>query len=103
MLLGKEVVPYQTINSFYGSEQPAHSDAVHMTTFPLGYMIAAWVAFEDLDEDCGPLVFYPGSHKLDYKMSDSLSEDLKFDNQKYEQFMKEYIDKYDLQPAYFAP
>ena len=103
MLLGKEVLPFQTINSFYGSEQAAHSDAVHMTTFPLGFMIAAWVAFEDLDDECGPLIFYPGSHKLEYKMSESISEDLHFENHAYEEFIKEHIKKNDLQPAYFAP
>lgn len=103
MLLGKDVLPFQTINSFYGSEQAVHSDAVHMTTFPLGFMIAAWVAFEDLDSECGPLVVYPGSHKLDYKMSDSISKDLHFDNRKYEIFIQNYIEENDLQPHYFAP
>ncbi len=103
MLLGHPVDPFQTINSFYGSEQAAHSDAVHMTTFPLGFMIAAWVAFEDLDEDCGPLVFYPGSHKLDYQMTESISGGLEFDNSAYEDFMKSYIDKNNLKPSYFAP
>ena len=103
MLLGKEVLPFQTINSFYGSEQAAHSDAVHMTTFPLGFMVAAWVAFEDLDSECGPLIFYPGSHKLEYKMSESISDDLHFENHEYEKFIEKHIEANDLQPDYFAP
>ena len=27
-------------------------------------MVGIWVALEDVDEECGPLVYYPGSHKL---------------------------------------
>ena len=27
-------------------------------------MVGIWVALEDVDAECGPLVYYPGSHKL---------------------------------------
>ncbi|HRH39011.1 MAG TPA: phytanoyl-CoA dioxygenase family protein, partial [Flavobacteriales bacterium] len=43
-LLGKKVRVFQSINFLTGSEQHAHSDSIHMTTYPLGYMIAAWIA-----------------------------------------------------------
>lgn len=65
-ILGREVVPFQTINFITGSQQHAHSDSIHMTTYPLGYLIAIWVALEDIDESNGPLSYYPGSHKLPY-------------------------------------
>ncbi len=65
-ILGREVVPFQTINFITGSQQHAHSDSIHMTTYPLGYLIAIWVALEDTDETSGPLCYYPGSHKLPY-------------------------------------
>jgi len=65
-ILGREVVPFQTINFITGSQQHAHSDSIHMTTYPLGYLIAIWVALEDIDETNGPLSYYPGSHKLPY-------------------------------------
>ena len=64
--LGREVIPFQTINFITGSQQHAHSDSIHMTTYPLGYLIAIWVALEDIDETNGPLSYYPGSHKLPY-------------------------------------
>ncbi len=67
-ILGKKVIPFQTINFIKGSEQKPHSDTVHMATYPLGYLAAAWVALEDIDENAGPLVYYPGSHKLPYLM-----------------------------------
>lgn len=69
-ILGKKVIPFQTINFITGSEQQAHSDSIHMTTYPLGYLIAIWIALEDIQEDAGPLSYYPGSHKLPYVLND---------------------------------
>lgn len=69
-ILGREVIPFQTINFLKGSEQLAHSDSIHMTTFPLGNLIAVWIALEDTDEENGPLFYYPGSHKLPYVLND---------------------------------
>lgn len=65
-LVGHEVVPFQSINFHYGSEQAAHSDSVHMSSYPKGGLVAIWVALDDIDEDNGPLFYYPGSHKLPY-------------------------------------
>ena len=35
-----------------------------MTTEPLGYLIAIWVALEDVTPDSGPVYYYPGSHRI---------------------------------------
>lgn len=43
-----------------------------MTTHPLGFLVAAWIAFEDIHPDSGPLVYYPGSHQLPYVLSHNL-------------------------------
>lgn len=69
LLMSKKVELFQSINFFEGSQQRAHSDSIHMTTFPYGNLIAVWIALEDLSEDCGPLHYYPGSHKLPYIMN----------------------------------
>lgn len=69
LLLAKEIVAFQTINFYRGSEQRAHSDSIHMTTYPLGYLIAAWIALEDITPENGPLFYYPGSHKLPYLLN----------------------------------
>jgi hypothetical protein len=66
LLLGKRVIPHQTLNLPVSSQQAAHSDLVLMTTHPIGYMAAAWFALEDVDDECGPLLLYPGSHRLPY-------------------------------------
>lgn len=69
-LLGKKVIPFQTLNFTLGSEQRAHSDSIHMTTEPPGYLIATWIALEDCSPDGGPLFYYPGSHRLPYVMGE---------------------------------
>lgn len=68
--LGKHMHAFQSINFLTGSEQAAHSDSIHMTTYPLGYLAAAWIALEEMTPDNGPLIHYPGSHKLPYLLND---------------------------------
>ncbi len=40
----REPKPLQTIAAHKGSQQGVHSDSIHMTTYPLGYLSAAWIA-----------------------------------------------------------
>lgn len=63
-LYGHEPLPFQTLNFPIGTEQRVHSDAYHFNSMPSGYMCGVWIALEDMDMDNGPLVYYPGSHKL---------------------------------------
>ena len=74
-ILNKKVEPFQTINFKYGSQQNTHSDSIHMTTEPLGYLLAIWVALEDLTPGCGLLHYYPGSNKLSYVMGEDFEND----------------------------
>lgn len=69
LLMGRPIELFQSVNFLKGSEDPAHSDFIHMSTYPYGYLMAAWIALEDMDMDNGPLFFYPGSHKLPYIMN----------------------------------
>ncbi len=62
-LYGREPRPFQTLNFRVGSEQQPHSDTIHFTSKPAGFMCGVWVALEDIDRDNGPVVYYPGSHK----------------------------------------
>jgi ectoine hydroxylase-related dioxygenase (phytanoyl-CoA dioxygenase family) len=64
LLLGRKTVPFQTIIGHKGSGQSAHSDLIHMTTYPLGYLAACWIAMEDVHADSGPLEYFPRSHRL---------------------------------------
>lgn len=106
-LLGKEVIPFQTLNFIKGSNQRAHSDSIHMTTYPLGYLIAVWIALEDTNENNGPLFYYPGSHKLPYLLNNDFNDTsttLKLgrnDYTDYEDVIEEIIQKNNLQKKVF--
>ena len=109
LLMDREPAPFQTITCHKGSQQGAHSDSIHMTTYPLGYLTAAWIAFEDIHPDCGPLVYYPGSHRLPYLFSKEVGiseEEFKLRryeayHEKYEPRIRQEITEYGLEPHYF--
>ncbi len=70
---GREPIPFGTLNFDRGTEQPTHSDSIHFNTYPYGFMCGVWVALEDIDENNGPLHYYPGSHKLPFFGLDQFS------------------------------
>lgn len=64
-LYGKRPRLFQTLNFPVGTEQSPHSDVIHFNCWPPdGSLCGVWLALEDADESNGPLVYYPGSHKL---------------------------------------
>ncbi len=71
-LYGRQPFAFQTLNFAVGSQQHFHSDAVHFHSFPHGFMCGVWFALEDIGPDSGPLVYYPGSHRLPYLSAESL-------------------------------
>jgi hypothetical protein len=109
LLMGREPKPLQTIASHKGSQQGLHSDSIHMTTYPLGYLSAAWIAFEDIAADCGPLVYYPGSHRLPYVFSRDVGiteEDFKNEgyapyHAKYEPYISRLVEEHRIEPHHF--
>ena len=66
VLYGRRPFPFQTLNFPNGTVQHFHSDAVHFHALPHGFMCGAWVALEDISAESGPLVYFPGSHRLPY-------------------------------------
>ena len=66
VLYRRPPIPMQTLNFGKGTGQKPHSDAFHFNTVPPGFVCGVWIALEDIDEDNGPVVYYPGSHKLPY-------------------------------------
>lgn len=108
-LLDKKVVPFQTINFVKGSEQKAHSDSIHMTTYPLGYLIAVWIALEDVSMDNGPLFYYPGSHKLPFLLNSDYNQQsnlLTLGNKRYtdyEDALQEIVEERNFAKETFLP
>ncbi|TNE66950.1 MAG: phytanoyl-CoA dioxygenase [Alphaproteobacteria bacterium] len=100
-LFGRKAHAFQVLNFPIGTEQKAHSDTIHFNSMPSGYMVGVWVALEDIDADNGPLVYYPGSHKLpEYRMQDFGLRPSYDDYGQYEQAIERLIGKYDLKPEY---
>lgn len=110
LLLGRRTLPFQTIMGHKGSSQRPHSDTIHMTTYPLGYLVANWIAFEDVHPDSGPLEYYPRSHRLippilsgelalaprEYKKRGGAAY-----SEKYEPAVERHIAAARLEPEYF--
>ncbi|RYF77717.1 MAG: phytanoyl-CoA dioxygenase, partial [Chitinophagaceae bacterium] len=108
-ILGREIAPFQTINFYKSGSQAAHSDAVHLTTEPLGFALGVWVALEDVTEGSGEFFYYPGSHKLHYILNKDFategkswahSEDL---HEKYEKRVADLIEEKGLKYETFLP
>lgn len=106
-LLGKKVETFQSLNFIKGSQQKAHSDSIHMTTHPLGYLTAIWLALEHVGEHNGPLFYYPGSHKLPYVLNDDFDHGgTRFQvgphaNARYEAKIEQWIEEHQLEKAHF--
>ncbi len=112
LLFGRETIPFQTIMGHKSSAQRPHSDAIHMTTYPLGYLIANWIAFEDIHPDSGPLEYYPRSHRLlPYLLSGDIGiaprafkeKGYALYNERYEPTIERYLKAHRLEPQFFCP
>ena len=64
LLYGREPYPFQTLNFLNGTEQRTHSDTIHFSSLPHGFMCGVWLALEDVTLRQGPLHYYRGSHAL---------------------------------------
>src|SRR5262249_48557545 len=59
-IFGRKAWPFQTLTFPVGSQQHYHSDSVHFSSIPERFMCGVWLALEDVHEDAGPLVYFPG-------------------------------------------
>jgi ectoine hydroxylase-related dioxygenase (phytanoyl-CoA dioxygenase family) len=100
-LYGKRPLPFQTLNFRVGTEQAAHSDTLHFNSMPAGFMCGVWIALEDIDRENGPLVYYPGSHKLpEVTMKDVGLQARQEDYPEYERYLEDLIRSEELEPEY---
>ncbi len=64
LIFESQARPCQSLTYVFGSEQPAHQDTVHLTSFPAGYMCGVWIALEDIQPNSGELEVFKGTHRL---------------------------------------
>jgi ectoine hydroxylase-related dioxygenase (phytanoyl-CoA dioxygenase family) len=100
-LYGRKPLAFQTINFNSGTQQAAHSDAIHFGSKPPGYMAGVWVALEDIQMGSGPIVYYPGSHRFaEVTMRGLGLEPGRQEYQGYVAKVAELIDREGLEPSY---
>jgi glutamate-1-semialdehyde 2,1-aminomutase len=102
-LYGREPLPFQTDNFPVGTELAPHADNIGSNSIPAGWKCAAWVALEDADLQNGPVVLYPGSHRLpEYTLADcgvpAIPDTYAQYHKHYEPFIREIIRKQGLKP-----
>jgi phytanoyl-CoA hydroxylase len=62
----EEPVVLQSLTFLRGSQQPVHLDYPYVRCQTrISQLAASWIAMEDVQEDSGPLAYFPGSHKVD--------------------------------------
>lgn len=105
MLYDREPIPFQTLNFEVGTQQPAHSDAIHFSSVPHKFLCGAWIALEDCDSDNGPLFYYPGSHKLQFEDLNTIGAASFQDGGywQYEQFAEAVVRELKLEREEFHP
>ncbi len=64
LIMGEPTTAKFSINFWNGSEQFIHQDLAVFHIHPPNFLIGVWMALEDIHPDSGPLVVYPGSHKV---------------------------------------
>ena len=104
-LYGRKAVPFQTLNFRTGSQQRAHSDTIHFSSLPARFMCGVWVALEDINENNGPVFYYPGSQRLpeyDFSHFKNTSEDTDYkDYIEYEDFIEKIMSSQNIEKKPF--
>ncbi|MBU1347605.1 MAG: phytanoyl-CoA dioxygenase family protein [Alphaproteobacteria bacterium] len=102
-LLRGEPMICNSLNFERGSQQEAHIDSWYMAPPAEDGMVAASISLDPVDDDNGPIFFYPGSHKITpYRFSDgrlNMKED-EFDQCR--AYLDTEISKRGLKPVRFS-
>lgn len=105
-IYGRRAWPFQTLNFPVGTQQHFHTDALHFNSVPERFMCGVWTALEDIDETCGPLIYYPGSHRLPIYSNEALgirSPENHPGQRLYEPLWEALVSKHGIQPQRFTP
>lgn len=108
-ILKDEPLVCNTLNLEYGSQQDFHTDTLYMPA-PSGVtgspfyanMVASWIALEDCTFDAGPLIYYPGSHKIPgFRFSDGKLTVKHSEFENYKNYMADQVAKRKLKTSTF--
>jgi hypothetical protein len=107
-LYGRRAFPFQTLNFPVGTQQHPHTDSIHFSSMPERFMCGVWVALEDIHPDAGPLVYFPGSHRLPVLTNEHVGFAAHAARETptqavYEPMWRALVEARGLQPAHFLP
>jgi len=104
-LYGRRAIPFQTLNFPVGTQQHYHTDSVHFSSLPERFMCGVWLALEDIDEDNGPLVYYPGSHQWPIFTNEHIGKLIKdgdrFSQDAFEDLWQKLVETHGVKPQTF--
>jgi hypothetical protein len=106
-LYGRQAHPFQTLNFPVGTQQHFHTDSIHFSSMPERFMCGVWIALEDISEDAGPLVYYPGSHKWPIYTNEHLGicsaeSPERFNQSVYEPLWRALVETHGVKPKTFT-
>lgn len=103
-VLGSNPALIGSLNFERGSTQRFHTDTLYMPGKSPGGMTAAWFALEDVTEEAGPLLYYPGSHKIPmFRFSSGLPAQVDAEVPFYAEYMQRSVDERGLEYKAFLP
>lgn len=108
-IYGRPAFPFQTLNFAVGSQQSIHADLVHFCARPPEFMCGVWLALEDISDEAGPLLYYPGSHKWPALLPDAVGAPVAASETPYEHYpllekaWKAEIEERGAEPLRFTP
>jgi ectoine hydroxylase-related dioxygenase (phytanoyl-CoA dioxygenase family) len=63
-LFGRRAAICGSLTFNKGTQQELHRDSPFFHTHPEGFFFGVWTALEDVSPEAGPLMYYPGGHRL---------------------------------------
>lgn len=63
LIFGRKATPRYSLTFHKGSQQALHQDTAVFCVYPRNNLIGVWIAAEQTTEECGPLLYCPGSHR----------------------------------------
>jgi len=102
-LYGRKPIPFQTLNFPVGSQQHFHTDSVHFSSLPAGFMCGVWIALEDIGPEQGPLMYYPGTHRWPTYCNDEIGAypNSKDGQSRYEALWQALVNEAGIEPKAF--
>lgn len=105
-LYGRRAWPFQTLNFPVGTQQHFHTDSIHFSSSPERFMCGVWVAMEDIDENNGPLMYFPGSHRWPIYSNEHIGKCVAEMEGKptqaiYEAMWRDLVEAHGVKPDYF--